>query len=337
MNILFSCAGRRNYLIRFFREALKGSAKVVAADMSLQAPAMVEADAAELVPEVYADDYIDRLLEICRKHDIKAVIPLNDLDLPVLSAARSRFLERGIVPIVSEPGVIDICFDKWKTVQFLRKIRLQTPKTYKSLDTALNAVEISELVFPLVVKPRWGSGSIGVEFVEDRKELELAYPLTLSKIQRSILNRASREDMEHAVLIQEKINGPEFGLDVVNDLSGQYVATITKQKLAMRAGETDKAVTVSNAELTNIGQTLGTALQHIANLDCDVFEKDGAYYVLELNPRFGGGYPFSQMAGANIPAAILCWLQQNQPDEQFFHFAVGRAFSKCDTLIEIPQ
>ena len=337
MNILFSCAGRRNYLIRFFREALHGSGKVVAADMSLQAPAMAEADVAELVPEVYADDYIDRLLEICHKHDIQAVIPLNDLDLPILSAANSRLLEQGIVPIVSEPGVIDTCFDKWKTAQFLHTIGLQTPKTFHSLDTTLNAIETGELCFPLVVKPRWGSGSIGVEFVDDRKELELAYPLTLSKIKRSTLYLASREDMEHAVLIQEKINGPEFGLDVVNDLNGRYVATITKQKLAMRAGETDKAAAIFNTELTSIGQTLGTALQHIANLDCDVFEKDGLYYVLELNPRFGGGYPFSQMAGTNVPAAILCWLRKCQPDEQYFHFEVGRTFSKCDTLIEIPR
>jgi carbamoyl-phosphate synthase large subunit len=262
---------------------------------------------------------------------------LNDLDLPILSADRSRFLERGVTPVVSEPDVINTCFDKWKTVQFLHKIGLQTPKTYKSLDSAVNAVETGELDFPLVVKPRWGSGSIGVEFVDDRKELMLAWPLTLSKIKRSILNRASQKDMEHAVLIQEKINGTEFGLDVVNDLNGRYVATITKQKLAMRAGETDKAVTVSNPELANIGQIIGMELRHIANLDCDVFEKDGRYYVLELNPRFGGGYPFSQMAGANIPAAILCWLRQCQPDSRYFHFDAGRVFSKCDTLIEIPH
>jgi len=337
MNILFSCAGRRNYLIRFFREALNGSGQVVAADKCLQAPAMAEADVAELVPEVYSEDFMDRLMEICCKHDIKVVIPLNDLDLPMLSAAKSRFLAQGIVPIVSEPSVIDTCFDKWKTVQFLHGIGLRTPKTFMSLDTALDAVETGELRFPLVVKPRWGSGSIGVEFVDDQYELELAYPLTFSKIKRSILYRASQADMEHAVLIQEKINGTEFGMDVVNDLNGCYVATITKQKLAMRAGETDKAVTVSNAELKNIGQTIGTSLQHIANLDCDVFEKDGRFYVLELNPRFGGGYPFSQMAGVNLPAAILCWLQNRTPDSRYFHFEVGRAFSKCDTLIEIQQ
>jgi len=337
MNILFTCAGRRNYLIRFFREALRGSGKVVAADANLQAPAMAEADAAELVPEVYAEDYADRLLEICAVHDVRAVIPLNDLDLPVLSAAKSRFLERGIVPVVSEPDVVDLCFDKWKTAQFLRDAGLQTPKTFKSLDTALDAVATGELCFPLFVKPRWGSGSIGVGFVDDRRELELAHPLTLSKIRRSILNRASEEDKEHAVLIQEKITGTEFGLDVVNDLNGRYAATITKQKLAMRAGETDRAVTVSHATLTNIGQTLGTSLRHIANLDCDVFEKDGRFYVLELNPRFGGGYPFSHLAGANVPAAILCWLQNRRPDGRYFHFEAGRAFSKCDTLIEIHQ
>jgi len=337
MNILFSCAGRRNYLINYFRKTLNGFGKIVAVDANRQASAMVDADFAEIVPEVYAPDYIDCLLDICDKYAVKAVIPLNDLDLPILAAEKLRFSERGIVPIVSGPMVVDVCFDKWKTNKFLQTIGLKIPKTYMTLETTLNAITTGELAFPLVVKPRWGSSSLGVEFIYNQKELELVWPLTISKIKRSILNHASEADMEHAVLAQEKLDGPEFGLDVVNDLQGSYVATIPKQKLAMRAGETDKAVTVSNPELLKIGQTLGSKLKHIANLDCDVLENNGQYFVVDMNPRFGGGYPFSHMAGANVPTAIVHWLNQLQPEERFFSFEEGRVFSKCDILVEINQ
>ena len=337
MNILFSCAGRRNYLINYFRKALNGFGRIVAVDANSQASAMAEADFAELVPEVYAPDYIDRLLEICDKYAVKAIIPLNDLALPILAAEKLRFFERGIMPIVSDPTVVDVCFDKWKTYKFLQTIGLQFPKTYMTLETTLDAIATGELAFPLVVKPRWGSSSLGVEFIYNQKELELVWPLTISKIKRSILNHVSETDMEHAVLAQEKLDGPEFGLDVVNDLQGSYVATIPKQKLAMRAGETDRAITVSNLELLKIGQTLGTKLKHIGNLDCDVLEGNGQYFVVDLNPRFGGGYPFSHTAGANVPAAIVHWLNLLQPEERFFSFEEGRVFSKCDILVEINQ
>jgi carbamoyl-phosphate synthase large subunit len=126
-------------------------------------------------------------------------------------------------------------------------------------------------------------------------------------------------------------------MDVINDLEGHYMATIIKQKLAMRAGETDKAVTVYNNQLQKIGSCLGNSLRHVANLDCDILEQNGNYYVIDLNPRFGGGYPFSQMAGANVPAAILEWIDNRTASQQYFQYEINRTFSKCDFLIEIPN
>ncbi|MDR1384610.1 MAG: ATP-grasp domain-containing protein [Planctomycetaceae bacterium] len=335
MNILFSCAGRRNYLIRFFREALNGTGMIIATDMNLHASAMIEADAAEVVPEVYAPDYIDKLIEICCRHKVQTIIPLNDLELPILANSKSRFQEINIMPLVSDCGIIDICFDKWKTSQFIQKIGLKVPRTYIILNEAIKAIELKQLYFPLVVKPRWGSGSVGIEFVYDIDELQQTYQLVNNKVKHSILNQISQNDITHAVLIQEKINGTEFGIDIINDLKGNYITTITKKKLAMRAGETDKAITVENALLSQIGQILGESLKHIANLDCDVFESEGSYYVLEMNPRFGGGYPFSQMAGTNLPAAILDWLNGKIADPKYFQFQTNVIFAKCDTLVQL--
>ena len=99
-------------------------------------------------------------------------------------------------------------------------------------------------------------------------------------------------------------------MDVINDLQGNYINTIPKMKYAMRSGETDCAVTVDDQELKTIGKRLSESLHHIANLDTDVFKVGEKYYVLELNARFGGGYPFSHMAGVNLPLAIVKWLKE---------------------------
>lgn len=333
MNILFSCAGRRTYLLKYFKEALQNEGLIVATDMQLSAPALSVADRVEQVPPVYADNYIEVVLGVCLKYDIKALISLNDLELPILSAHREEFENAGVALIVSSDKVINICFDKFRTAQYIESLGLNTPKTFINYQEALNAIDKGELSFPLVLKPRWGSGSIGIEFVEDKKEMDIVYHLLLKKVKKSILSKASVGN--EFILIQEKISGPEYGLDVMNDLQGNHMAVSVKHKLAMRAGETDKAVTVDNAELRNVGSCLGQNLKHIGNLDCDVLERDGLYYVLELNPRFGGGYPFSQEAGVNMPKAIIEWLKGNQIDISILQPTYGKAFAKCDYLVAV--
>ena len=124
------------------------------------------------------------------------------------------------------------------------------------------------------------------------------------------------------------------GLDIMNDLEGNHVAVSVKRKLAMRAGETDKAVTVDNAEIRQIGAVIGQNLKHIGNLDCDILERDGAFYVLELNPRFGGGYPFSYEAGVNMPKALIEWAQGHEVNPDILKPVYGKTFAKCDYLVE---
>ena len=185
------------------------------------------------------------------------------------------------------------------------------------------------------MKPRWGSGSIGLEFVDDFEELEMVYKLDRKKVMKSILATASVDD--NFLLIQEVIKGPEYGLDIANDLNGVYRGVSVKQKLAMRSGETDKAITVDNATIRDIGATIGKTLKHIGNLDCDILERDGEYYVLELNPRFGGGYPFSQEAGVNMPKAIVAWAQGEDVSDDTFFPEYGKMFSKCDILLNVGE
>ena len=301
--------------------------------MQLSAPALSVADVKEQVPAVYAHDYIDRVLDICRRNDVAAIICLNDLELPILAANSERFAAEGILPIVSPTEIIDICFDKYRTARYVESLGLSTPATYINLAEAKEALAAGRLAFPLVLKPRWGSGSIGIEFVNNLEELSEVYAMLLKKVKKSILATASTG--EEYILIQQKIEGQEYGMDVMNDLAGGNRGVSVKKKLAMRAGETDKAQTVNNAEIRAIGMKLGENLHHIGNLDVDVFEKDGKYYVLELNPRFGGGFPFSYEAGVNFPKAIIEWLKGNDIDDSMLIPAYGHTFAKCDYLVEV--
>lgn len=337
LNILFTCAGRRNYLINYFKEALAGQGKIIAADAQHNAAALIDADVAIVVPNIYDETYIDVLKSIIEKHRINAVISLNDLELPILAKNRTDLQKSGVQIIVPDEQVIGITFDKFETANFITSIGLNTPKTYLSLDEVLDALDNKEINFPLVLKPRWGSASIGIEFPENLVELRLSYQLQQLKLKSSILLNASSQDLDHAILFQEKLQGEEYGMDVLNDFNGNYVNSYSRKKLTMRSGETDKAITVSNNLLQSTGKKIAESLRHIGSMDCDLFIDNEKIYVLELNPRFGGGYPFSHEAGANIAAMYIEWLKGTNNIEPFDQFKEGLSFSKCDKMIKIPS
>ncbi len=306
---------------------------IIGGDMQLTAPALSVADIKVQLPAVYAEQYVDVLLDVCSKHNVRLLISLNDLELPILADNKHRFEEIGTIVVVSSPDVIDVCFDKLKTAQFIERIGLKAPMTFVNLNEAEDAINKGKLHFPVILKPRWGSGSIGIEVVEDIEELRMVYRLLLHKVKKSILATASQGD--EYIMIQQLIRGREYGLDIMNDLNGNHVAVSVKQKLAMRAGETDKAVTVSDAQLADIGRLIGEQLGHIGNLDCDILEENGAYYVLELNPRFGGGFPFSYEAGVNLPFAMLKWVEGESVHPDILTPVTGKRFAKCDYLVEV--
>ncbi len=334
MNILFTCAGRRTYLLKYFKENMQPNDKVVATDMQLTAPALQTADVKLQVPAVYDPQYIDITLDICKKYAADALISLNDLELPILAEQKARFEEVGTKVIVSDPQVIDICFDKYKTAQWVVSLGLNAPKTYVRLADAKAALTAGEISFPLFLKPRWGSGSIGLETVDDMEELDIVYDLLFKKIKKTILATASVGD--EYIMIQENLTGKEFGLDVMNDLEGNNVSVSVKQKLAMRAGETDKARTVDLPEVREMGATIGRNLKHIGNLDVDIMQRaNGDFCVLELNPRFGGGFPFSYEAGVNLPKAIMMWLRGENVESSILQPEYDRMFAKNDYLMEV--
>lgn len=111
------------------------------------------------------------------------------------------------------------------------------------------------------------------------------------------------------VVIQEYIEGEEYGLDVINDLEGNYRTTIVKRKYGMQSGETDCAKIVEAPDIVEISKKIACRFRHYGNLDVDVIKKDSKFIVIDMNARFGGGYPFSHIAGVDLPLAIVMWLQ----------------------------
>lgn len=312
MNILLTSVGRRSYLVNYFKEAVTSlNGKVFAAN-SIATYALQQADAFTLTPQIYSSEYIDYLINYCEENKITVLISLFDIDLPILAKNKQRFKDAGVDVIVSDPEVIDICNDKWKTYQFLVDNNINTPKTYVSFDKAVQAIDSKELEYPVIIKPRWGMGSIGIYKVDDVNELKVLYKKVRNEIESSYLKFESSADIDQAILIQQCITSDEYGIEVVNDLQKNYVTTFCKQKLAMRSGETDQAITIEDTKLSLIGKKLSAALGHIAILDSDCLEINGDFYVLELNARFGGQYPFSHLAGADMPRQIIDWCGGNK-------------------------
>lgn len=333
MNILLTSAGRRGYLVRYFKEVIQETGKVYAANSSELSPALSAADVAVVTPLIYDKEYIPFLKNYCKENNINALISLFDVDLPVLAVHKDEFQEMGTSIIVSDQNIIDICNDKWQTFLFLKKNGFLVPKSFLSIKEVTEELHNGNLKFPLIVKPRWGMGSIGVVKAEDEEELQFFYKKVQREIRDSYLKYESQKDIELSVLIQECLAGQEYGFDIINNLQGMYQNTIIKKKLAMRSGETDCAVTVKWDKGMDEAERLSNCLHHIGNLDVDVFEVNGEPYILELNARFGGGYPFSHLAGVNLPQALVDWASGRETDARNLHAATGVLGQKDITMI----
>ena len=335
MNILFTSVGRRSYLVEYFKEALNGEGEVHVMNSSDISPAFLIADKATVSPLIYDKAYIPFLLNYCVENKITAIISLFDIDLPVLALNKHKFEEIGTKVIVADYDIVEKCNDKWKTFLFLKEKGFRVPKSYLDLEEVKKEIECGNLQYPLIVKPRWGMGYISILEAENEKELDVFYEKAKSEIKKSYLKYESKENMDSCVIIQEKLRGQEYGLDVINDLDGHYVNTIIKKKFSMRSGETDCAVTVADEIAKKLGCELSQVTRHVGNLDVDIFLCDGKYYVLEMNARFGGGYPFSHAAGVNLPLAIVKWLKGESVKPELLTADIGVMSQKDIRIVQL--
>lgn len=324
MNILLTSVGRRAYMVKYFKEALGEGGQVHVCNSDDLTVAFHYADKSVISPLIYDDNYIPFLLNYCKLNHIDLLLSLFDIDLLVLARNKEKFAEIGTKVIVSDEKTVEICNDKWKTYLFLKENGFAVPKTYISLQRVLLALESGKLHYPIIVKPRFGCGSIGMSVAEDEMALLYYFRRNTRVIGKSYLKYESAAvPVDEQILYQECLKGQEYGADVINDLNRQTRSIIVKKKIAMRAGETDIAEIAEmpeiEAELTRLGKITG----HIGNMDCDVFWVDGKPYILEMNARFGGGYPFSHMGGCNLPKAIVNWAQGKDLSDGLLQAKIG--------------
>lgn len=309
MKVLLTSVGRRAYLVKYFKDALGKNGEVHVCNSDDKSIAFKYADKKVISPLIYDGNYIPFLLEYCKNNQIDFMLSLFDIDLLMLAKNKDKFEEIGTQVIVSNPDIISICNDKWLTYKFLIKNGFHAPKSYLKLKELEKEIENGKLSYPIVVKPRFGCGSISVAIAHDQEDLVYLTKKANYEINNSYLKYESVVT-EDKVIYQECLNGQEYGADIINDLSAITQNVIVRKKLAMRSGETDIAELVEAPIIKSELVKLGKVTNHIANMDCDIFMVNEIPYILEMNARFGGGYPFSQMGGCNLPLAIVKWVKE---------------------------
>lgn len=294
LNVLILSCGSRNKIVQYFKKELVGKGKVIATDCSTLAPALYEADTHYIVPRMDSDKYLEVILSICKKNNIKAVFSLIDPELSFLAKHKQVFKSIEVVPIVSDFDVVEICFDKYKMFEFLTRNGFETSKSYVDKNKFYSDLENDIIDFPVFVKPVKGSASINIRKVSSIEEIEFLF------------------ENNDNLMIQEFMDGIEYGADVYIDMiSNEPVAIFTKEKIKMRAGETDKAVSVKDEKLFELIKRFVKELGFKGIIDIDIFKVEDEYYISEVNPRFGGGYPHAYESGVNIPKMIINNLNGN--------------------------
>ena len=281
-NILILSAGTRNKIVQYFRKSLDGEGIVIATDMSELAPALYEADKFYVVPPMNAPNYLDSIYSICKDNRVKGILSLIDPELSLLAAHTEDFKEIGTTVIGSSYDLCEMSLDKFAMYQWLADHGYNCAKSWMDKEEFFKAVDLGEASYPVFVKPAKGSASISISKVYDKETVELLF------------------EHENGLMIQEYLNGEEIGADVYIDMITKEVVSIfTKKKIKMRAGETDKAVSFKNEKLFKYIEEFVLEAGYTGQIDIDLFVVDGDYYISEVNPRFGGGYPHAYEAGCN--------------------------------------
>lgn len=315
MNILILSCGTRNKVVQYFKRELEGIGFVLATDCSSLAPALYEADKHFIVPRMNEEGYLDIILSICKEHNIKAVLSLIDPELSFLAEHKQAFLDIGTVPIVSDFDVVEMCFDKYAMYQFLVHNGFQTMKSYIDKEEFYRDVASGKINYPVFVKPVKGSASINVRKVLYKEEIELLFKT------------------HDNLMIQEFMDGVEYGADVYIDfISGEPVAIFIKESIIMRAGETDKSVSIKDQKLFELIKRLVKEIGFRGMINIDIFKLNGDYYISEVNPRFGGSYPHAHECGVNMPRMIIHNLNHQLNDDVIGEYDEGISMMKYNEV-----
>lgn len=286
MNILFCSVGRRAELIKDFKQSMQGQGCIVAVDCSPLAPALYLADKYYIVPRIDDPDYLDIILDICNKEGINAVTTFIDPEIELLAKNRKIFEDNNILVLTPEERTAEICFDKYKMYKYLKDNNINTVMTWSNIEEFL--LDSSRAAFPVFVKPRFGSGSVGARKINDIDELKIAY------------------DEDPTLIIQELMNCEDLDADVyIDTISKKAVSAFSKKKLSTTIGGANKTISFKDERLFQFIKEICSIFEFNGPVDMDFFYSDGAYYLSEINPRFGGGYLHAYGAGVDFIKMII--------------------------------
>ncbi|MBQ3252727.1 MAG: ATP-grasp domain-containing protein [Oscillospiraceae bacterium] len=316
MNILILSAGTRNKIVQYFKRAVGQTGNIVATDMSELAPAVYEADKFYKVPRMTDPGYMDVIFDICRKERIGAVLTLIDPELSLLAKHKADFEAMGVTVIGSSYELCERALDKMEMFNWLTQRGYACAKSYVDKEAFYADVEAGLATYPVFVKPVCGSASISISKVYDRETVEMLF--------------AHSDNL----MIQQFMDGQEIGADVYIDMvSGEVVSIFTKKKIVMRAGETDKAVSFKDEKLFDLITKFVKESGWSGQIDIDIFDVDGTYYISEVNPRFGGGYPHAYESGCDHMTLILNNLNGKANAPQIGNYEEGIYMMKYNELM----
>lgn len=286
--ILVSSAGRRVGLIECWRKAAKrlgDDLTVLASDYSCATSAACwAADKSFSVPHCDSSDFVDSVLGICQSHGVDLIIPTIDTELQILSDNAPRFAGVGTTVHVSEPSVIRIVRDKAKTMEVLARANLPVPRTGSPQEVSS---EPADWKWPLFLKPRSGSASRGLKIINSPAEIPT--------------------DFAEPMILQEYLEGPEFTINAFVDKSGVLKCAVPHERLSVRAGEVEKGVTRRSDTLEPLAAGIVNAIPALRGVFCFqvIVDRVRGPGIIEINARFGGGYPLADRAGARFCQWIL--------------------------------
>lgn len=316
MNILILSAGTRNKVVQYFKKVFAGEGNVIATDMSELAPAIYEADKYYIVPSMSAPEYLDVILDICQKERIDGVLSLIDPELSLLAKNEGKFKSIGATVIGSSYELCEMTLDKFQMYHWLVQHGYNCARSYMDKDIFYADVKDGKITYPVFVKPARGSASIAISKVYDRETVDLLF---------------AHDD---GLMIQEFLNGQEIGADVYIDMiSGEVVSIFTKKKIKMRAGETDKAVSFKDKKLFTLIEKFVKEAGFRGQIDIDIFDINGEYYISEVNPRFGGGYLHAYESGCDHMKLILENLKGNANSRLIGNYDEGVYMMKFNEVV----
>lgn len=283
MNILMCSVGRRGELLKDFKNSMSENSKIVATDLSPYAPALYFADKSYLVPGIEDSSYIDTIIDICKKEQINAITTFIDPEIEILAKNRNRFSELGIVVLAPYEETATLCFDKYKMFKKLSSCGIPTVMTWGTIEEFDEARAAGMVDFPVFVKPRTGSGSVGARKV----------------FNYDILLESMKEDP--SLIIQEFMDCEDLDADVyIDTVTHEAVSAFSKRKIETRIGGASKTVSFKDEKLFSFISEIVKALKFNGPVDMDFFYRNGEYYLSEINPRFGGAYLHAYGAGVDF-------------------------------------